>query len=259
MMDLKQRLEQFAAVAGFGFHYFGELTSTNDEARKPSYVAGDVILAERQSQGRGQKGNRWSSKTGANLTFSVILCPDFLPAERQFRLLQSVALAVADTLDAFGVPARIKWPNDIYAGDRKAVGMLIENDLSNGYIARSIAGIGINVNQTEFDPALPNPTSLALERGQFFDRGAVFETFYQKMSFRYAMLERGDEQQLAKDYLERLYGLDERKCYIDGCTGERFEGVIRHVLPSGELEVEHLDGSIHRYLFKEIEYVIGSK
>ncbi|HJB85153.1 MAG TPA: biotin--[acetyl-CoA-carboxylase] ligase [Candidatus Alistipes merdigallinarum] len=257
-MDLKQRLKHFAAAAGFGFYYFDELTSTNDEARDPRYEAGDVILAERQSRGRGQKGNRWSSESGVNLTFSVILCPGFLPAERQFRLLQSVALAVADTLDAFDVPARIKWPNDIYAGDRKAVGMLIENDLSNGCIARSIAGIGINVNQTEFDPSLPNPTSLARERGQSFDRGAVFETFYRKMSSRFAMLECGEEQQLAQDYLERMYGLDERRIYIDGRSGKRFEGVIRHVLPSGELEVEHADGSLHRYLFKEIEYVIES-
>lgn len=255
-MDLKQRLEHFAAAAGFGFYYFKELTSTNDEAQNPQYDAGDVILAERQSQGRGQKGNRWSSETGANLTFSVILCPGFLPAERQFRLLQSVALAVADTLEACGVPARIKWPNDIYAGDRKAVGMLIENDLSNGYIARSIVGIGINVNQTEFDPSLPNPTSLALERGGSLDRGAVFETFYRKLSHRYAMLERGEESSLAHDYMERLYGLGERRTYRDGRSGERFEGVIRRVWPSGELEVEHSDGSVRRYLFKEIEYVI---
>ncbi len=255
-MDLKQRLEHFAAAAGFGFYYFEELTSTNDEAQNPQYDAGDVILAERQSQGRGQKGNRWSSETGANLTFSVILCPGFLPAERQFRLLQSVALAVADTLEACGVPARIKWPNDIYAGDRKAVGMLIENDLSNGYIARSIVGIGINVNQTEFDPSLPNPTSLALERGGSLDRGAVFETFYRKLSYRYAMLERGEESSLAHDYMERLYGLGKRRTYLDGRSGERFEGVIRRVWPSGELEVEHSDGSVRRYLFKEIEYVI---
>ena len=167
-----------------------------------------------------------------------------------------MALAVADTLEACGVPARIKWPNDIYAGDRKAVGMLIENDLSNGYIARSIVGIGINVNQTEFDPSLPNPTSLALERGGSLDRGAVFETFYRKLSHRYAMLERGEESSLAHDYMERLYGLGERRTYLDGRSGERFEGVIRRVWPSGELEVEHSDGSVRRYLFKEIEYVI---
>ena len=72
------------------------------------------------------------------------------------------------------------------------------------------------------------------------------------------MLECGEEQQLAQDYLERMYGLDERRIYIDGRSGKRFEGVIRHVLPSGELEVEHADGSLHRYLFKEIEYVIES-
>ena len=105
-----------------------------------------------------------------NLLFSVVLCPTFLPAGEQFLLSQAVALALVDTLGTCGIDARIKWTNDIYAGDRKLVGILIEHHLAGGRLARTVAGIGINVNQTEFDPALPNPTSMALEAGRVAGR-----------------------------------------------------------------------------------------
>lgn len=151
-------------------YHIAETTSTNDLAREEHYGHGDVICAERQTAGRGQRGHTWTSPEGVNLLFSVVLCPTFLPAGEQFLLSQAVALALVDTLGTCGIDARIKWTNDIYAGDRKLVGILIEHHLAGGRLARTVAGIGINVNQTEFDPALPNPTSMALEAGHTFDR-----------------------------------------------------------------------------------------
>ena len=159
---VRRRLEEFASRTGFALGFFDELASTNDEARDARYMNGAVVIAERQSRGRGQRGNSWSSAEGMNLTFSAVLCPAGLRAESQFYLSKAVALSVSDTVDSFGIESRIKWPNDIYVGDGKVAGILIENDLMGACISRSIAGIGLNVNQTAFDPALPNPTSLAL-------------------------------------------------------------------------------------------------
>ena len=143
-------------------HRIEETTSTNDDARDAKYRHGDIVWAERQTAGRGQRGHKWSSAEGLNLTFSLVLEPRFLPAGEQFLLNEAVALALTDTFAQFGIAARIKWTNDIYAGDKKLVGILIEHSYSGQTLARTIVGIGINVNQTEFDPALPNPVSMAM-------------------------------------------------------------------------------------------------
>ena len=115
-----------------------ETTSTNDDARSASYRHGDVLWAERQTAGRGQRGHRWESEEGLNLTFSVVFEPSFLVPTRQFMLSEAVALAVCDTLARFGIEARIKWTNDIYADDRKIVGVLIEHMLSSERFGASI-------------------------------------------------------------------------------------------------------------------------
>ena len=157
-------------------HRIEETTSTNDDARDAKYRHGDIVWAERQTAGRGQRGHKWSSAEGLNLTFSLVLEPRFLPAGEQFLLNEAVALALTDTFAQFGIAARIKWTNDIYAGDKKLVGILIEHSYSGQTLARTIVGIGINVNQTEFDPALPNPVSMAMVAGRTFDRGEVPRT-----------------------------------------------------------------------------------
>lgn len=230
-------------------------TSTNDEARDPKYRHGDAVWAERQTAGRGQRGHVWHSPEGENLTFSLVLEPRFLPVSEQFLLSEAIALALTDTLEHYGITTRIKWTNDIYAGDRKIVGMLIEHRYSGTHLARSIAGIGINVNQTTFDPALPNPVSMAQLAGRTFDRAEVLETFLAKCRDRYALLERGEADILQDDYRRRMYRLGERHVYrIPGRGG--IEGSIEGVRPTGELLLRHADGSTGEYLFGAIEFVV---
>ena len=225
-------------------HRIEETTSTNDDARDAKYRHGDIVWAERQTAGRGQRGHKWSSAEGLNLTFSLVLEPRFLPAGEQFLLNEAVALALTDTFAQFGIAARIKWTNDIYAGDKKLVGILIEHSYSGQTLARTIVGIGINVNQTEFDPALPNPVSMAMVAGRTFDRGEV--------------LELGERETLQRDYRERMYRLGERHTfrYPDGTPTE---ASIEGVRPTGELLLRHADGTLREYLFKEIEFVIAGK
>lgn len=239
-------------------YHIAETTSTNDLAREERYGHGDVICAEQQTAGRGQRGHTWTSPEGVNLLFSVVLCPTFLPAGEQFLLSQAVALALVDTLGTCGIDARIKWTNDIYAGDRKLVGILIEHHLAGGRLARTVAGIGINVNQTAFDPALPNPVSLAQAGGRKFNRSRLLETFLVRCLRRYAQLERGEKEALQHAYRERMYRLGEQHPYRLP-DGTLFQAAIEGVLPSGELILRHADGTRHEYLFREIEFVIAGK
>ncbi|MDE7077392.1 MAG: biotin--[acetyl-CoA-carboxylase] ligase [Alistipes sp.] len=233
-------------------------TSTNDEARDARYRHGDAVWAERQTAGRGQRGHVWHSPEGENLTFSLVLEPRFLPVNEQFLLSEAVALALTDTFAHYGIATRIKWTNDIYAGDRKLVGMLLEHNCSGPNLARTIAGIGINVNQTAFDPALPNPVSMAQLAGRTFDREEVLGTFLDHCGRRFEQLRRGDRGRLQEDYRNRMYRLGERHAYRIAGLGE-VEGTIEGVRPAGELMVRLPDGSLGEYLFGEIEFVIAEK
>jgi BirA family biotin operon repressor/biotin-[acetyl-CoA-carboxylase] ligase len=231
-----------------------ECASTNLEARDAKYTHGDAIIAIRQTEGRGQRGTKWDSRAGENLTFSLVLEPAFLPAAQQFLLSEAAALSVADTLAVYGIDARIKWPNDIYVGDRKICGILIEHDLRDDRLSRTIAGIGINVNQTVFPEWVPNPTSMLLETGNTFDIHDVFATFRDMFEARYSSLAEGEQAQIEADYRSLLYRLDQLRRYSIPGRGE-VEGAIRDVEPSGRLIVE-IDGEMHGFLFKEIEYIL---
>ena len=178
------------------YHFLEETTSTNDEARNPRYGHGDAICAERQSAGRGQRGHTWSSEEGCNLMFSLVWEPCFLPVSEQFLLSEAVALALTDLFGGYGIDARIKWTNDIYAGDRKLVGILIEHNLTGDRLSRTIVGIGVNVNQTRFDPSLPNPSSMHLETGCEYDRQEVLHRLGDCLAARYEQLEKGDREAL---------------------------------------------------------------
>ena len=141
--------------------------STNDEARRHISEIDNlsVVSALEQTKGRGQRGNRWSSQPGENLTFRLVVKDFRIKANEQSAISQATALSLVDLLSRHEIKARIKWPNDIYAGDEKICGILIENSLKGSEIDWSIIGIGLNVNQTAFPEDLPNPTSMKLCTG----------------------------------------------------------------------------------------------
>ena len=150
--------------------------STNDEARRALDGLDNlsVIAARCQTAGRGQGDHSWHSLPGENLTFTVVLkfggeylAP--LLARDVLLITETVTLALRRYLLAKGVKARIKWPNDIYVGDLKICGILIENILRGDEVEASIVGIGLNLNQTAFPPDLPNPVSLSLLTGRRYD------------------------------------------------------------------------------------------
>ena len=218
----------------------------------------DVVWAECQSAGRGQRGHTWHSNEGVNLTFSTVLKPAFLTAVEQFMLSEVVALSLVDALAEYGVECRIKWTNDIYAGDKKIAGVLIEQSLAGDTIARTVVGIGLNVNQREFPTDLPNPTSIVVERGAECERREVLECFLKHLEKWYLRLERGEREVIESAYNYRLYRRDEFHAYALP-SGERFEAAIRGVRATGHLVLEHRDGSFGEYAFKEVEFVIARK
>lgn len=233
-------------------------TSTNDDGRDRRYGHGDVIWAEEQSAGRGQRGHKWESRTGDNLLFSVVLTPDFLPVAEQFLISETVALALVKTFADYGIETRIKWTNDIYAGDGKLVGILIEHMLAGERFDRTIVGIGINVNQAEFDPSLPNPVSMRQLGGREYSREEVLDRFMAHLDSLYEELRRGNKEHIEQMYRQSMYHLGEEHTYALP-SGERFRATIRGVKPSGHLLLELSDGSLHCYAFKEVEFVLPAR
>lgn len=116
-----------------------------------------TLLVDKQTAGKGQRGNSWESAPGMNLTFSTVLYPSALKAREQFTLSMLIALSVYDTLSTYAEGFSIKWPNDIYWKDKKICGILIENELEGAYLLRCIAGIGVNINQEHFVSPAPQP------------------------------------------------------------------------------------------------------
>lgn len=237
---------------------FDILPSTNDEATAPQYVEGDIILAQCQTAGRGQRGHTWESREGENLTFSLLLEPLFLSPSEQFLISECVALGVCDALLHYGIEAQIKWTNDIYIGDRKLAGILIEHKLQGSALARTVAGIGLNVNQKAFSDDLPNPISMAQATGREFDREEVLQTVATSLMARYEQLREGGAKELQADYHQRLYRLGQEHCYALP-DGSRFRGIIRGVEPTGALRIENERGELLSFLFKEVEFVIHGR
>lgn len=239
-------------------YHFDILSSTNDEAFDPRYGEGDVVWAGQQTAGRGQRGHKWLGGEGENLMFTAIFEPRFLPPVRQFLFSEAVALALVDAMREWGIEAKIKWTNDIYVGDSKLAGILIEHRLVRGELARSIAGIGLNVNQTVFDDSLPNPVSMAQILGRQFDCREVLDSVAEKLQQRYMQLRQGEADALQKEYRNTLYRLDEQHWFASP-DGNSFRGTIRGVEASGALLVEEEEGAVGSYMFKEIEFVLKNR
>ena len=164
-----------------------------------------VVIAEKQTSGRGQRGNSWESEPGKNLTFSIVLYPHHIPASRQFALSQIISLGIIDILQKFGPGFSIKWPNDIYWNEKKLVGILIENELTGHTFNTAIVGIGINVNQELFLSTAPNPISLKQITGKDIDRYTLLSDILNAIMKRYYHYEENNDKTLNDSYMKFLF------------------------------------------------------
>ena len=196
-----------------------------------------------QTAGRGQAGNGWESEEGKNL-----LCSILLPPNKNLYFL-NIAIGVA-LLRVIGEDFTIKWPNDIYYGDKKVAGILIENAIIGNEIKYSIAGIGLNVNQTTFVSDAPNPVSLKQIRGQEYDIKRLmihlFETVQRVLN--------ESEQEVWAYYKSHLYRREGFWPFED--KDGPFEAAIKDVLPTGEIVLEDKKGQERIYHFKQVRYVL---
>lgn len=251
----------------FNVIHLAECPSTNTHARQ-LLDAGEelpdltLIYTDSQTAGRGQATNRWESEAGQNVAFSLVCHPAAVPPARQFVLSEAIALAVARGVGesvarqggALPRPLEVKWPNDIYCGDRKLCGTLIECDLRGGRIANCIIGTGINVNQRVFRSDAPNPVSLWQLCGHGFSTEAVLGSVCEEFARLYGLIAQGGADDVHTAYLQLLYRREGFHHFADR-AGE-FSARIETVEPTGRLVLRLADGTRRDYEYKEVRYLL---
>ncbi len=214
---------------------------------------GSIAYTLNQTRGRGIGSNQWESEPNKNLTFSILLRPDFLKAIEQFYLLKAMALAVFDFISIYTDKVSIKWPNDIYVADKKIAGILIENSIERDFIKQSIVGIGININQKTFSSNAPNPVSLFQLNQQEYDIEECLKLISDHIEKQYTILHARDFKSIDRNYLKILYRFNQLSDY--SANGIKFSGTIVAVEPTGELVIIDNFGQTRHFLFKEVEYL----
>ena len=228
---------------------FIERTNSTNTLLKELLACGEwpenerFLRASYQTAGRGQTGNGWESEEGKNL-----LCSILLPPNKNLYFL-NIAISVA-LLRVIGDDFTIKWPNDIYWGDKKAAGILIENAIVGREILYSIAGIGLNVNQTKFHSDAPNPISLKQIRGQEYN---IEQLMNQLLEAVKTVLQE-PEREVWSSYRSHLYRREGLWPFED--KNGRFEAAIQDVLPTGEIILRDTNNQICQYEFKQIKYIL---
>ena len=205
---------------------YDSLPSTSDVAASlalDSMHFGTVILAEFQTEGRGQYGRVWQSVPGSSLLASVVLQP---PAalRRPVILTAWAAVSLVRAIhELTGLQPRIKWPNDLLIDARKVCGILIEQS------SAVVVGIGLNLNQSAGDFAqasLPDATSLAIVTGQRFDLRTVTAAVVRHLDTEYDQLIVGDPQSLEMEWTQRI-GLVGQTVSVELADGTVLPGRLR--------------------------------
>ncbi len=193
-----------------------------------------------QTAGIGQRGNHWHSAPRQNLTFSLVLHPSFLPADRQFKLTEALSLALCDLLSSLRIPqsSLIKWPNDIFVDGHKICGTLVSTRLQGSSIASAVCGIGLNVNELHFPEWIPHPTSLSLLTGFHYELEPLLHQLLACIAKRYNDLKSGLDPE--PQYLAHLLNLNLPARYI--YNGETITATTTGIDPHGRLLLTAADG-----------------
>lgn len=222
-----------------------------------------VISSDYQTAGRGESGG-WESERGQNLLFTLVCAPIFLKPRQQFAMSELMAITLRDTLLAYQLDeVTIKWPNDVYLGDGKACGMLIEHDIAEGRLGKTIIGVGLNVNQTRFVSDAPNPVSMAHKLGRHTDPQKLLkEELLPRFGSMYLELEKEVQNKsewdlaqssLHRKFIQALYRNDGIAHRFSDIRGE-FWATLNGVEADGRLCLARNE-QLHRYAFKEVRFL----
>lgn len=216
---------------------------------------GLAIITDHQTAGIGYGSNLWESEPNKNLTVSYIYKPFQVPATAQFFLNKAVSLSLYDLISDLcpNQVVKIKWPNDVYVGEKKIAGILINNIISGHYISYSILGIGLNINQEKFGSRIPNPTSLKILNGIEYKVDEIFNSLCIALNKRFNSFIMNDYEKIDSDYLYNLFRMKESNYFL--INDEKVEARIIDVDEYGRLILEN-DGINKVFAFKEVEYVI---
>ena len=213
---------------------------------------GSVILAENQTCGRGQRHSEWQSESSKNILTSFIFEFPTLDSSSLFDVNSFVSVVLLEFFQLHGVQSEIKWPNDILVKGKKISGILIENKLMGSKLFQSIAGIGININQTVFRN-LDSATSMQIENRKSYLIESIWisliETFQKWEAF---ISDESKRKHLRNIYKNNLFGKDEERSFL--IDEKHIQGIIRGVDIDGRLELE-INGTLHFYQNKELKFL----
>lgn len=220
-------------------------------AHTPKIQDFTIVYTRKQTAGRGMGTNQWHSDEGQNILASFYFEPD-IDASQQFFFNRFFALAVRDMITKY-VPARIKWPNDIIVNHHKIAGILIEHSVVGNRLAHSIAGVGININQTAFRTDIPHPTSLKLMTGKNYDVESLLKELVVSCQKYYKTLKENKFHLLEEEYLQHLYRLGEPAAYR--YQNECIIAIITGIDAYGRLMLRKENGTLLTCGYKEIVFL----
>lgn len=241
--------------AGCDVLYFPEIDSTNLRAKRLGEEGashGTLVVADRQTDGRGRRGRAWESPAGSSIYMSILLRPEIIPSRAPMLTLvmaQSVAEAIREMT---GVDAQIKWPNDIVLNGKKICGMLTEMSTEIDWISYVVIGVGINVNTENFPEELKDQaTSLWLEEGKRYKRAALIAQIMKRFESCYEQfIKTGDLSGIQEDYNRLLVNRDREVRILE--PGHEYNGHALGIDETGELLVRRADGSVAKIYAGEV-------
>ena len=230
------------------------INSTNDYLKeliaKQVVTNFTVVMSKSQTNGKGQMGSVWVSESGKNLTFSVLIRDLIVDVKQLYTLNIVVSLAIISVLEKYKIPSvTIKWPNDIMSGNHKIGGILIENSFKSDGEVFSIVGIGLNINQINFEN-LPNASSLKCKTGVDYDLDELLDEFCVSIR-QFVSKIRTQADSIWNSYHQKLFKIGIPMAF-ENKKGEKFMGIIQHVSPEGLLNVLLEDDSVVSFGIKEI-------
>lgn len=230
---------------GWTVTWLDAVDSTNDYLRRSGHSPGTVVVAKRQTQGRGRRDNRWQSVEGESLTFSVLIRPE-VPLALWPRLSLAAGLAVAETLESMGYEAGVKWPNDLWIREKKVAGILVESS-DDG----AVVGIGLNLGMKEFDPGI-EATSLLIEDGRSWEVAEVLELLLPRLASRSESIGAGFDEMLEE--IRSRCVLSGRRVMLRTSRGEQV-GEVLGIGAKGELLLRTSAGTLPVIQAEEVRLI----